>query len=85
MTTFGVEIGQHLAETSATIPPLIAKCVNEIEKRGLRINVRASATTTYLSFCKLMHVILFSLKGDISHKRCEKQGGEVVPKLRERA
>ncbi|CAG0918258.1 unnamed protein product [Notodromas monacha] len=37
MTTFGVEIGHHMSETSVSIPPLIAKCVSEIDKRGLKV------------------------------------------------
>ncbi|XP_046405589.1 rho GTPase-activating protein 45-like [Ischnura elegans] len=34
MTTFGVELGQHLKETSAQVPYIVCKCVNEIDERG---------------------------------------------------
>ena len=36
MTTFGVDLTQHLQETSSTVPPLVCKCVHEIESRGLK-------------------------------------------------
>ncbi|XP_065576671.1 rho GTPase-activating protein 45-like [Artemia franciscana] len=39
MTTFGVDLAQHLAEVgSGPIPRLLIRCVNEIEARGLQIN-----------------------------------------------
>ena len=36
MTTFGVDLTQHLLETSSQVPPLVCKCVHEIEARGLK-------------------------------------------------
>ena len=36
MTTFGVDLTQHLQETSSQVPPLVCKCVHEIETRGLK-------------------------------------------------
>lgn len=41
MTTFGVDLSQHLAETGTAIPHLLAKCINEIDNRGIQIKVRA--------------------------------------------
>ncbi|XP_074643925.1 rho GTPase-activating protein 29-like isoform X2 [Tubulanus polymorphus] len=35
LTTFGVHINQQIKDTRAAIPPLIMKCVLEIEKRGM--------------------------------------------------
>ena len=40
MTTFGVDLSQHLAETGAHIPHILAKCINEIDARGIQIKVR---------------------------------------------
>ncbi|XP_043189725.1 rho GTPase-activating protein 45-like isoform X3 [Amphibalanus amphitrite] len=37
MTTFGVDLSQHLAETCAPIPHLVCKCVAEIDHRGCGI------------------------------------------------
>ena len=37
MTTFGVDLGQHLLESGSHIPPLVCKCVHEINKRGIRV------------------------------------------------
>lgn len=44
MTTFGVDLSQHLAETGSQVPHLLAKCINEIDTRGIQIKVY------YLSF-----------------------------------
>ena len=37
--TFGVDLSQHLQETGggAQVPPLVCRCVHEIEKRGLHV------------------------------------------------
>ncbi|CAL4067534.1 unnamed protein product, partial [Meganyctiphanes norvegica] len=37
MTTFGVDLGQHLSETSTPVPHLVLKCVSEIDARGTKI------------------------------------------------
>jgi hypothetical protein len=37
MTTFGVDLHQHLLDSNAQIPPLVCKCVHEIDKRGLGV------------------------------------------------
>jgi hypothetical protein len=37
MPTFGVDLGQHLLESGAHIPPIVSKCVAEIERRGVHI------------------------------------------------
>jgi hypothetical protein len=39
MTTFGVDLSQHLAETGSQVPHLLAKCINEIDTRGIQIKV----------------------------------------------
>lgn len=40
MTTFGVDLGQHLAETATLVPHIICKCIDEIDARGRLIKVR---------------------------------------------
>ena len=37
MATFGVDLGQHLLESGTQIPPIVSKCVTEIEKRCLHV------------------------------------------------
>jgi hypothetical protein len=37
MTTFGVDLSAHLLETSSQVPPLVIKCVQEINARGLQV------------------------------------------------
>ncbi|XP_071536565.1 rho GTPase-activating protein 45-like isoform X3 [Panulirus ornatus] len=37
MTTFGVDLAQHLSETTAAVPHLVLKCVAEIDARGTKI------------------------------------------------
>jgi len=37
LTTFGVDLEKHLLETGAQIPPLVCKCVSEIDARGFSI------------------------------------------------
>ncbi|XP_042242294.1 rho GTPase-activating protein 45-like isoform X4 [Homarus americanus] len=37
MTTFGVDLAQHLCETNTSIPHLVVKCVAEIDARGTKI------------------------------------------------
>ena len=37
MTTFGVELGQHLLEVGADIPPLVQKCVAVVDSRGTAV------------------------------------------------
>ncbi|KAG0716117.1 Rho GTPase-activating protein 29 [Chionoecetes opilio] len=37
MTTFGVDLAQHLTETNTTVPHLVEKCVTEIDGRGTKI------------------------------------------------
>ncbi|XP_037086813.1 rho GTPase-activating protein 29-like [Pollicipes pollicipes] len=37
MTTFGVDLSQHLAESNSPIPHLVCKCVAEIDHRGSAI------------------------------------------------
>ena len=37
MTTFGVPLGDHLLQVGAEIPPLVCRCVAEIDKRGINI------------------------------------------------
>lgn len=39
MTTFGVDLGQHLAETGTQVPHLLAKCIAEIDQRGMQVKV----------------------------------------------
>ena len=39
MTTFGVDLAQHLSETGANVPHLVVKCVAEIDGRGTGIKV----------------------------------------------
>ncbi|GFG31850.1 hypothetical protein Cfor_02658 [Coptotermes formosanus] len=34
MTTFGVDLGQHLTETAALVPHIVCKCIDEIDSRG---------------------------------------------------
>ena len=41
MNTFGVDLAQHLAETGASIPHLVTKCIDEIDGRGTNVKVRA--------------------------------------------
>uniref|UniRef100_A0A1B6D371 Rho-GAP domain-containing protein n=1 Tax=Clastoptera arizonana TaxID=38151 RepID=A0A1B6D371_9HEMI len=36
-TTFGVDLDQHLFKTGNSIPTIVCKCVEEIEKRGLLV------------------------------------------------
>jgi len=40
MTTFGVDLTQHLGESNVHVPHLILKCVKEIDERGINIKVR---------------------------------------------
>ena len=47
MTTFGVKLSDHLEETGAQVPPLVCKCVHNIDATG-GIKVKGSLTTTYL-------------------------------------
>nr|CAD7405418.1 unnamed protein product [Timema cristinae] len=35
MTTFGVDLGQHLSETGALVPHIVIKCIDEIDERGI--------------------------------------------------
>ncbi len=37
MNTFGVPLTQHLLETGAQVPPLVIKCAQEIDNRGLQV------------------------------------------------
>ncbi|KAK7007482.1 Rho GTPase-activating protein 29 [Halocaridina rubra] len=37
MTTFGVDLAQHLSETNTPVPHLVLKCVAEIDARGTKI------------------------------------------------
>jgi len=37
MTTFGVDLGQHLLEVGAEIPPLVQKCVAVVDSRGTNV------------------------------------------------
>jgi len=37
MTTFGVDLGQHLLEVGAEIPPLVQKCVAVVDSRGTTV------------------------------------------------
>ncbi|XP_069156108.1 rho GTPase-activating protein 45 isoform X4 [Procambarus clarkii] len=37
MTTFGVDLAQHLSETNTSVPHLVVKCVAEIDARGTKI------------------------------------------------
>jgi hypothetical protein len=39
MTTFGVDLGQHLTETAALVPHIVCKCIDEIDCRGRLIKV----------------------------------------------
>ena len=34
MTTFGVQLSDHLKETGAQVPPLVCKCVHNIDTAG---------------------------------------------------
>ena len=34
MTTFGVKLSDHLQETGAQVPPLVCKCVHNIDTTG---------------------------------------------------
>ena len=47
MTAFGVKLSDHLEETGAQVPPLVCKCVHNIDATG-GIKVKGSLTTTYL-------------------------------------
>jgi hypothetical protein len=40
MTTFGVDLGQHLIETATLVPHIVCKCIDEIDSRGRLIKVR---------------------------------------------
>lgn len=40
MTTFGVDLGQHLTETATLVPHIVCKCIDEIDSRGRLIKVR---------------------------------------------
>ncbi len=37
VATFKVDLGQHLLEAGAQVPPLVCKCVHEIDKRGIQV------------------------------------------------
>lgn len=37
MNTFGVDLSQHLLETSVAVPHLVCKCIREIDSRGSQI------------------------------------------------
>lgn len=37
LPTFGVDLGHHLLEVGAQVPPIVIKCVNEIDKRAIRV------------------------------------------------
>ncbi|XP_040576906.1 rho GTPase-activating protein 45 [Lepeophtheirus salmonis] len=37
MTTFGVDLAQHLLETGSQVPPLVCKCLHEIDERGILV------------------------------------------------
>ena len=39
MTTFGVDLGQHLSETDTVVPHIITKCIDEIDARGKSVKV----------------------------------------------
>lgn len=45
MTTFGVDLAQHLTETNTTVPHLVVKCVAEIDGRGTKIKVGGGGAT----------------------------------------
>lgn len=45
MTTFGVDLSQHLAETGTQVPHLLAKCIGEIDQRGIQVKVMSCITT----------------------------------------
>ena len=37
MTTFGVDMSQHLGETGTQVTHLLAKCINEIDTRDPKV------------------------------------------------
>ena len=39
LTTFVVDLSQHLAETNKMVPPLLVKCITEIDNRSIQIKV----------------------------------------------
>ena len=41
MTTFGVSFDDHIQSMNVQVPVIVTKCVQEIDKRGLDIKVRA--------------------------------------------
>lgn len=43
MTTFGVDLAQHLSETNAPVPHLVLKCIAEIDAHGIKTKVRERA------------------------------------------
>ena len=55
MTTFGVRLSDHLQETGAQVPPLVCKCVHNIEAMG-GIKVKGKLDSILKigrNFCKL--------------------------------
>ena len=59
MTTFGVDLSQHLAETGSQVPHLLAKCINEIDTRGIQI--------------KVYYLFLFWVVGSSLEYTCQRQ------------
>ena len=39
MTTFGVDLSQHLSETGTHVPHILGKCIHEIDAKGLQMKV----------------------------------------------
>jgi len=54
MTTFGVDLGQHLSETAALVPHIVCKCIDEIDSRGKLIKV--GRQNTYFTLILELHV-----------------------------
>ena len=50
MTTFGVRLSDHLQETGAQVPPLVCKCVHNIDATGsIKIKGKCSSIKNFLS------------------------------------
>ena len=78
MTTFGVDLSQHLAETNKMVPPLLVKCITEIDNRGIQIKVRLKRNTFDKSDSNGFHSLLL-IAGFVSSVGRQIQSGENVP------
>ena len=64
MTTFGVDLSQHLSETGTQVPHLLAKCIAEIDQRGIQVKVYQYSILIYYKELNVFKLLL-SLKNDL--------------------